>query len=61
MKRLGTPIWAVTDFVKKRLFLPDAPSAKHSGRCFLPIVENNFDAGWQCDIKPLQTVVLSRF
>ncbi|QIQ72952.1 hypothetical protein HBB04_03354 [Pseudomonas coronafaciens] len=61
MKRSGTPIWAGTEFVKTLPFLANAPNVETFGASFFSIVENISDDLSGCDIKPLQTVVLSQF
>ncbi len=61
MKRSGTLIWAVTEFVKDLSYSTRALDAQTSGVCFFAIVENIFGDPHACDIKPLQMVVLSPF
>ncbi|GAB0076405.1 hypothetical protein TOC8171_18060 [Pseudomonas syringae] len=61
MKRSGTLIWAVTEFVKDLSYSNRAPDAQTSGARFFAIVENIFGDPPACDIKPLQMVVLSPF
>lgn len=61
MKRSGTLIWAATESVNVSPFPACAPDVQLSRASLFAIVENNFDGPPDCDIKPLQMVVLSPF